>query len=161
MKLSESILGRLAHQHETIWEWSDYFTQEQLKIRGIEGKWSPFENIVHLTAYQPTFLKRMNEVLEGSQPFFERYVAENDPLFYDYLQKELAELRQILVKDREEIFRKLSRLSSSELELKGRHGKFGALNVTQWTDLFLLHEAHHLWTIVQLVSLLRVSAAIH
>ncbi|HMD53884.1 MAG TPA: DinB family protein [Phycisphaerae bacterium] len=157
MPLSESIRGRLLHQHETIGELTSGFTEEQLKLRVIEGKWSPFENIVHLTAYQPTFRSRMELILGGNQPFFERYVAENDPVFYSYTQKSLSELFQILAADRQAINSKLRSLTEEQLRLKALHSKFGALTMLQWSDLFLLHEAHHLWTIVQLVCILRVS----
>ncbi len=145
------------HQHETIAELTHEFTEEQLKIRVIEGKWSPLENIVHLVAYQPTFRSRIELILAANQPFFERYVAENDPLFYAYSQKPLSELFQLLATDRQAINDRLRALTEEQLMLKGLHAKFGSLTMLQWADLFLLHEAHHLWTIVQLVSILRVS----
>jgi hypothetical protein len=158
MPLSESILGRLRHQHETIGELVDGFSEEQLKNRVNPDKWSAFENIVHLAAYQPTFIDRVALILHGGQPLFERYVAENDPLFYKYLQKPLPELLNITAGDRSFIYDTLQGLSETQLALKGLHSKYGALTVSQWADLFLLHEAHHLWTTVQLISILRVSA---
>jgi DinB superfamily len=158
MPLSESILGRLQHQHESIAELVSGFTEEQLKDRVYPDKWSAFENIVHLAAYQPTFIDRMALILKGDQPLFERYVAENDPLFYKYLQKSLQELLNITAGDRFFIYDTLRGLTNEQLKLKGLHSKYGALAINQWADFFLLHEAHHLWTTLQLVSTLRVSA---
>jgi hypothetical protein len=157
MPLSDSISGRLMHQHETIFELTAGFSEEQLKRRVLEGKWSPFENMVHLAAYQTTFMDRIQMIKQGNQPFFERYVAENDPLFWSYLQKSDQELFLIISKDRLQMSDHLRALHDDELMLTGLHAKFGKLTLCQWTDLFLLHEAHHLWTIVQLVSILRVS----
>jgi DinB superfamily len=145
------------HQHETIRELTSEFTEEQLKMRVIEGKWSPFENIVHLTAYQPTFRSRAALILKGNQPFFERYVAENDPVFYTYGQKSLGELFGILTADRQAINDLVRSLTEEQLLRRGLHSKFGSLTMLQWSDLFLLHEAHHLWAMVQLVCILRVS----
>jgi hypothetical protein len=57
--LSASQQTRLQHQHETIIELIKGFTEEQLRIRPDTGKWSPFENIAHLSAYQPGFMDRL------------------------------------------------------------------------------------------------------
>jgi len=148
---------RLAHQHETMAELIDGFSEEQVKQRVIDGKWSAFENMVHLVSYQPVFIDRLAQIAKGNQPFFDRYVAENDPLFYAYLQKSIPDLMHIAGGDRSFIQDYLSQLRPDQLRQKGLHAKFGAMTVTQWADLFLLHEAHHLWTMVQLVSILRVS----
>ncbi len=37
-----------------------------------------------------------------------------------------------------------------DLEKIGIHKKFGPLNIIQWADFFVLHEAHHLFTIFKL-----------
>jgi len=158
MSLSASILGRLQHQHETISELINGFSEDQLKYRQNPEKWSAFENIVHLAAYQPTFIDRISLILQGGQPLFERYVAENDPLFYKYLQKPLQEVLNITAGDRSFIFETMRGLTDDQLQLKGLHARYGALTIPQWADLFLLHEAHHLWTTLQLISSLRVLA---
>ncbi len=158
MPLSASILTRLQYQHETVDELIAGLTEEQLKISVNPGKWSAFENIVHLVAYQPTFINRLGMILKENAPLFDRYVAENDPLFYTYLQKPLPELLGILSADRSVIICMLQDLDEEQLNRRGRHPKYGALAISQWADLFLLHEAHHLWAIVQLVSAFRSEA---
>lgn len=43
-------------------------------------------------------------------------------------------------------------LSEKELDRTGVHKKYGDLNIVQWIEFFLLHEAHHLFTIFQLTN---------
>ena len=34
----------------------------------------------------------------------------------------------------------------------GHHPKYGALTLVEWTEFFLLHEAHHLFTLFKLLN---------
>jgi hypothetical protein len=43
-------------------------------------------------------------------------------------------------------------LSRTDLERIGIHKKFGNLNIIQWLEFFVLHEAHHIYTIFQLAN---------
>jgi uncharacterized damage-inducible protein DinB len=152
MPLSPSILARLKYQHETVAELIDGLSEDQLKKRINPDKWSAFENIVHLVSYQPTFLTRLGRVVQENNPVFERYVADNDPLFNSFLQKPIAELLSIQETDRQAILKTISSFDEDQLLHRGRHPRFGTLTVSQWSNLFLLHEAHHLWTILQLIT---------
>jgi hypothetical protein len=52
--------------------------------------------------------------------------------------------------DRKIIYELITGLSDSQLNRTGVHKKFGPLNIIEWIEFFLLHEAHHLFTIFQL-----------
>ncbi|MBS1597121.1 MAG: DinB family protein [Bacteroidetes bacterium] len=156
MPLSISITGRLQHQHETISELIQGFSETQLKERIIPEKWSAFENITHLAAYQPTFIYRLKLMIDGQKPKFERYVADNDPLFHEYLKKSLEELLKDISAKRIIITDSLARLNDEELKLVGHHPKFGYTPIYKWADFYLLHEAHHLFTIMQLIGALQL-----
>jgi hypothetical protein len=157
MPLSASILARVKYQHETVSELIEGFSESQLKQRGNPDKWSIFENIVHLASYQPSFISRLKLILEGNTPKFERYVAEKDPLFDEYLKKDLRELLEDVSANRAIIIKNLLNLNEDQLKMKGEHPKFGLMSVSQWADLFLLHEAHHLWTMEQLIGPFRAA----
>jgi len=152
MPLSISVIGRLEHQHETISELIAGIPEMQLKKRVHADKWSVFENITHLAAYQPTFMQRLTLILEGNKPRFERYVADNDPLFYEYLKKPLNELLLDISTKRSIINAGLINLDEGQLKLAGHHPKFGYIPVGKWVEFFLLHEAHHLFAIMQLIG---------
>ncbi|HTS45612.1 MAG TPA: DinB family protein [Puia sp.] len=155
MPLSASILARLQHQHETISELIEGVDEKRLKQRPNPDKWSPFENIAHLASYQPTFINRIKLMLEGNTQGFNRYVAENDPLFHEYLQKSLTELLDDISEKRSIIINELKGFKEEQLSTRVIHPKFGNMTVSQWTDFFLLHEAHHLYTIFQLLGTFR------
>jgi hypothetical protein len=146
MSLSASMRTRLQYQHETISTLIAGFTEEQLRQRKIPDKWSVFENIAHLAAYQPVFVNRIDRIKREQDPAFERYLAEEDPLFPAYVDKGLEELFRILVMDRSTINRKLAGLDDAILRRTGLHPKFGLLTLDRWIEFFLLHEAHHLFT---------------
>src|ERR1700709_80832 len=92
MPLSLSIQSRLKHQQDTLVELIKNLTEEQLKQRVNPDKWSAFENIVHLVSYQPVFFKRVQLIEQQDCPAFDRYIADNDPVFHQYLEHSLQEL---------------------------------------------------------------------
>ena len=146
MPLSDSILGRLQNQHEIIYSWMLSYSEDQLKERVVPGKWSAFENIVHLAAYHPLFIQRIGVILNNQKPQFAPYKAENDPLFYVYLEKSLQELAKDIKENRLIIVRILEAAGDEQLQYWGEHAKYGRLSLADWVEFFLLHEAHHLFT---------------
>lgn len=153
MTLSHSLITRLQFQHQTIRELIEGRSEDQLKLRAIPDKWSAFENIAHLVSYQPVFHMRLEKILSETNPSFERYVADTDPEFEACREKPLNELLQSLNLVRSELFGKLNNLAEDQLSRVAMHPKFGLLNIVQWAEFFLLHEAHHLFTIFQLLRL--------
>ncbi|MEO5684010.1 MAG: DinB family protein [Chitinophagaceae bacterium] len=158
MPLSASILARLKHQHETLHELIKGLSEAQLKERINPDKWSAFENLVHLVAYQPTFLQRMQLIAQQPTPLFERYKADNDPVFHQYLGYSLAALLEDLSAQRFLINNQLTQVSETILRREGIHPVYGRFSISQWADFFLLHEAHHLFTIFMLTAALRSRA---
>jgi len=147
---------RLQYQHETIIELIEGFTEEQLKRRVDPDKWSIFENIAHLAAYQLNFIKRLERIRKEPAPVFERYVAENDPLFPGFLERSLEGLlTEIAMDRRSRIIPVLESREEKDLLRTALHPKHGPLTMIQWTEFFLLHEAHHLFTIFKLAPDLR------
>ena len=155
MALSTSITTRLEYQHKSLLDIIEGLSDEQIRWQIIPGKWSVFENIVHLATYQHAFIKRLDQILEQQKPQFPRYVAEADPLFYDNCSKVTREIMQDLVTTRREMISKICSLSDKDLRRIGVHLAFGELTITMWLNFFLLHEAHHLFTIFKLVPELR------
>lgn len=155
MPLSSSALSRLEYQHQTIRELIVGLTAQQLRQSIQPGKWTALDNIAHLACYQPVFLLRLERINMESSPVFERYVADSDPAFPDYQRLSPAELLTGIDVQRSTILSKLRGLREDELRRVGQHPRYGLLNVAQWTEFFLLHEAHHLYTIFMLVQELR------
>lgn len=151
MPLSSSIATRLQHQHQTIREVTRDIPDDILRRTVVPGKWSAHANIAHLAAYQPVFIERLGRILREPGPAFGRYVAEEDPLFPGYLERSSASLLDQIDDDRSRILTLLGDADESFLKRTGLHPRFGLLTVVDWTEFFLLHEAHHLYTLFALV----------
>jgi len=155
MPLTASILARLRYQHETIRELIGDLSEQQLRQRGDAAKWSVLENIAHLACYQPVFLQRIHRMQHESNPLFPRYSAESDPEFCGYLEQSLGRLLATIQADRQTLIGLLEAMDEPTLRRTGRHARYGQFALSKWTEFFLLHEAHHLYTIFMGVQGLR------
>ena len=151
MSLSASALSRLEFQHQTIRELIRNTTEENLRRRVQPDKWSAFENIAHLAAYQPMFLQRLKKMQEETDPEFSRYIADQDPNFPAVLAKTLAQVLTDIDQQRTTILTTLSAMDDTTLARNGIHPKYGRFPIKEWAEFFLLHEAHHLYAIFMLV----------
>jgi hypothetical protein len=153
--LPTSITTRLEYQHKSLIDIIEGLSDEQIRWQIIPGKWSVFENIVHLSTYQHVFMQRVGQILNEENPQFSRYTAEADPLFHDNCSKATREIMNDLITTRRELIGKVFSLTQEQLKYTGIHPVFGEMNVIQWLNFFLLHEAHHLFTIFKLVPEVR------
>lgn len=151
MILSNVMLSRLKTQHEVIEVLVYGLSDEELRLRPIPDKWSIHENIAHLTCYQPRVLARTKKILNEDNPSFQSYITEDDLEFPKFLAMTIDQLLFNLKQNREEIFGLVSNLSNEQLRRTGTHSKFGKMNLIEWTEFFLLHEAHHIYVVFKLI----------
>jgi uncharacterized damage-inducible protein DinB len=149
--LSSSLQTRLEYQHQALFEILEGVADEQIRQHPVPGKWSVFEQIVHLTTYQHLFLHRVTDILNLHNPHFATYVADQDPLFLDYALKSSADIIRDLVATRRTLCAMFDNLDTMDWKRPGTHAKFGTLDLGGWLQAFLLHEAHHLYAIFLLV----------
>jgi hypothetical protein len=156
--LSQSTIVRLEHQHDTMRELLQGFSEEALRRRLIPEKWSVFEQIAHLAAYQPAFWVRLSRMAQEDNPSFERYVADNDPHFHECCQKPLSWLFEHIDTVRRSINLHLYSLGDEDFQRTGLHPKYGKMTISDWTEFFLLHEAHHLFSIFMLAREMNINS---
>lgn len=149
--------ARLQHQHQSIREIIGDLSDATLRLRPQPDKWSALDHIAHLAAYQPVFIERLDRIAWESSPSFGRYVAEQDPQFPGYLERSCGSLLGQLASDRVRIQSILADRGETFLGKTATHARYGHLTVKDWTEFFLLHESHHLYTIFQLVRDLRAT----
>jgi isoprenylcysteine carboxyl methyltransferase (ICMT) family protein YpbQ len=77
-------------------------------------------------------------------------VADNDPAFIACCERPLPGLLNDLSNERTIIIEGLMTLTGAAISKTGRHPKYGLLTIAEWTEFFLLHEAHHLFSIFML-----------
>ena len=155
MQIQSSISTRLHYQHKVLLDLIDELSDEQLRRNIVPGKWSIFENIVHLQTYQHLFVKRIRQILDENDPSFSRYKAEADPLFPENCTRSTSEIIHDLLTIRKEMVSGILSFPSHDLVKTGTHPVFGKMNIPQWLNFFLLHEAHHLFTIFKLAAELK------
>jgi len=157
MQMPSSISTRLQYQHKSLLDILDGLSDEQIRQQVIPGKWSVFENIVHLQTYQHTFIARVKKILENENPVFTAYTAEADPLFHDGCAKSSREVMQDLLTVRKELSNGILSFKEPDFDKTGLHPAYGNMNLIQWLHFFLLHEANHLFTIFKLGAELKKS----
>ena len=155
MHLPSSISTRMQYQHKSLVDIIDGLTEEQIRRNVIIGKWSIFENIVHLQTYQHAFCLRLKKIMEEDNPAFDRYSAETDPLFLDNCLISTREIMQDFITVRKEMANLSMAIQEKDLKRTGTHPVFGTMNIVQWLNFFLLHEAHHLFAIFKMAAELK------
>lgn len=150
MLIYSSLADRLKTQHVATGEIIKNVLPERIILRPAPNKWNIHDNIAHLAKYQISFIERINKILNEDVPHFERYKAEDDPEFETFRKQSDAELVKSLDEERIKVIELINGLSERDLQRIGIHKKYGHLNIVQWVEFFILHEAHHLFTIFQL-----------
>ncbi|WP_426667819.1 DinB family protein [Mucilaginibacter sp. McL0603] len=150
--LYPSLKSRLKDQHTSLAILITDLDNNKLSYRPEPGKWNIHDNIAHLAVYQPIFINRINTILEKDKPTFNPYRADDDPVFLAWREWDIKDLLTRLNEDREQLYQLITNLSEQKLGRTGTHLRYGTLTVTQWTEFFLLHEAHHQFTIFKLAQ---------
>jgi uncharacterized damage-inducible protein DinB len=124
---------------------------ETLSASVVPGKWSAHDQLAHLARYHQVFLQRIERILAEQSPEFPRYRAEDDPEWPAWLSLPTPQLQVRISSMRAKLMARLRSLSEEDFERTGVHPKFGAMSLSLWLEFFLVHEAHHLYGVLQLV----------
>jgi uncharacterized damage-inducible protein DinB len=125
--------------------------ESALDNRPIAGKWSARENLAHLARYQELFFARMQRIRNEDCPLLPRYRAEDDAEWPQWVLTPMPGILTSLRSLRAQLVKEVESLSTAEFARIGIHPKFGEMTLEQWLEFFLLHEAHHLLAVMQLV----------
>ena len=124
---------------------------ETLSTNAVPGKWSAHEQLAHLARYHQIFLQRIERILAEQAPEFSRYRAEDDPEWPAWSGLPTSQLLVRLSSMRAKLMSRLRSLSEEDFQRTGIHPKFGEMSLSLWLEFFLVHEAHHLYVVLQLV----------
>jgi len=149
--MNEDLKALLVHQYKMLDQLLNNINKNTFVAKPENGKWSVFENIAHLGRYNEIFLGRMEEIQHKNNPAFESYVADNEEGFIEWSNKSFGLALADFYSSRETIIKFFESLPDEQLKRIGTHTKYGELTTMQWLHFFLLHEAHHLFTIFKLI----------
>ncbi len=145
-------LARLRYQPDALQTLLHGLTEAQMRQRPQPDKWAIFEQVAHLGRYQQVFSQRLQRIVTEENPVFARYVAEKDPDFAIWLTWSFDDILYQSQRERDGLIQLLSGYSEEVLQRTGKHPVFGIMSINQWTEFFLLHEAHHLFSIMKLAA---------
>ncbi len=151
MPLSTSCASRIRTQLDCLATVLAGTSEGSLERRPIPDKWSAKENLAHLARYHEVFLDRMRQILQQDRPGLPRYKAEDDLQWPSWQGLPAAEVMERLRRLRAQLAAQVEGLSDRALSRIGRHSRFGDMTLAQWLEFFLLHEAHHLFVVMQRV----------
>ena len=151
MDIPETTLTRLRTQLDCLPILLCQMSETTLDNRPIAGKWSAREHLAHLACYQGIFLSRMQRIRSEDRPRLARYRAEDDPEWPQWMALPASEILKSLRSLRTQLVSEAGQLSAREFSRIGIHPKFGEMTLGLWLEFFLLHEAHHLLSVMQLV----------
>src|ERR1051326_7191822 len=115
---------------------------ESLSLRPNPDKWSARENLAHLARYHEVFLDRIERMLAGQAPVFNRYRAEEDPEWPKWSDRPASDVLAELASLRARLIVRLRSLSEEDFHRTGTHPKFGEMSISLWLEFFLVHEGH-------------------
>lgn len=155
--MNQSLLSRLINQPDALNHLLAGLTEREIRQRPEPTKWSIYENLAHLGRYQEVFIERIEMIITEEVPSFSRYVADNDPGFASWTQFSFQELRGQMKAKRTVLRDFLDNLREDQLTRISLHPAYGPMTIEGWIEFFVLHEAHHLFTILKLGGALRSS----
>jgi hypothetical protein len=148
MPWREGISARLGSQLDSVLFLLSGYTKAALERRA-NGKWSPLNNLAHLARYHEVFLARIEQIVKEDKPQLPRYRAEEDPEWPAWMNLEVVEVVARLQSRRRGLIDTVEKLSPEQLDRIGVHSRYGEMTLELWVEFFLLHEAHHLYVILQ------------
>lgn len=95
------------------------------------------------------FLGRIQRILTEERPMLPRFRADDDPDWPAWAGMPIADVLASIRALRQELIERVEKLSDEDLLRTAVHPRFGEMNLIQWLEFFLLHEAHHLYIVMQ------------
>lgn len=148
-QLDESQVVRLKAQFSSVELLFSGVTTERIDRRPVSGKWSARENLAHIGRYHEIFLERLHRILMEESPKFARYRAEEDPGWQEWQSRPFEEVKTRLTALRLNVVDRIASLQPFDYNRTGIHSSFGEMTLSLWLEFFLVHEAHHLYVILQ------------
>ncbi|HEY0896516.1 MAG TPA: DinB family protein [Sphingobacteriaceae bacterium] len=152
MQIHPETLNRFGSQHKIIKHYIDDLPPEAIHNRLDPVNWSIHETIAYLVRYQNLLMDRLHLILEEIDPYFSIYQPQEDPEFRCTAAKTTGSLLHQLYRVREELLMMLEKMKPEQFARVGTHARLGRMNIPQWIEFFLLHEATQLFKIFKLAG---------
>jgi hypothetical protein len=149
--LAGGVFLRLATQLDSLDVILRGVSDSALRRRPADGKWSALEHLAHLGRYHEVFLERVERILAEDAPRLGLYRSEDDPGAEPWFGLPVRKVIERMRGLRAQLALRLANLGPDELLRAGVHPIYGEMPIPLWIEFFLVHEGHHLYTILRLV----------
>lgn len=143
-----TFLERLDEQQQSLLRLLGEPDLRNLDWRPAADVWSAREHLAHLGRYHEIFRQRLATMRSEDAPALGRYRAPDDPGFAAWAALPYSEILTRLTRVRAQLADDVRSLAPHELARRGSHPLFGELSIAGWLDFFLIHEAHHHYTML-------------
>ena len=103
----------------------------------------------HTIREKQKLLARVRRIVTELAPTFQRYRAEEDPDWSAWASLPVEEIQRRLVGLRAALIHEIKAIRPGDLSRIGVHSSFGRMSLNLWVEFFLVHEAHHLYIVLQ------------
>jgi len=148
----DSVRVRLFTQLDALWSMLGTLDAAALTREPADGKWSAHQHLAHLARHHEVMLERIERIRTEASPSLDRYKAELDPAWPSMAARSTEAVLALLRSLRRDLVGLVHALSADEWARVGVHPALGAMDLQEWLDFFLLHEAHHLYTVRLLIG---------
>jgi DinB superfamily len=122
-----------------------------LKRRPSPGKWSAYENAIHLSQSDVAFRARLEHILSTPEPFIEVIENSAEDEAGAMLEIDLDESLERYVRERAALVKRLEKLSADEWQKTAVHEAFDHYSVFIMFRHLLNHEMLHAYRIEELL----------
>ena len=122
-----------------------------LKRRPSRGKWSAYENAIHLSQSDVAFRARLDLILSTPEPVIKTIENSAEDEAGAMLEVDLDESLDRYVRERAALVTRLNQLSAEEWQKPAVHEAFDHYSVFIMFRHMYVHEMHHAYLIEQLL----------
>ncbi len=148
----DRLLGWLDAQQNAIQAIAGSASGPALRAQPQPGKWSAVQHLAHVARMHDIYLARVQRILTEDAPVIPAYRAEQDDEWSGWEGLALVDVLSRLRDRRAELAARLRILSDAQWNRVGRHSNLGLLTLAEWIAFFLVHEGHHLYTVLTLAK---------
>ncbi len=94
-------------------------------------------------------MERLERIVREERPLLGAYRAEQDPEWPSWTRLSFDEALERLRERRRRLIAWANSLSGDQADRVGIHPLLGPMDVGQWLEFFLVHEAHHLYFVMR------------
>jgi uncharacterized damage-inducible protein DinB len=118
-------------------------SDEQLRARPVEGKWSTLEVVCHLADFEPVLAERMKRIIAMPKPILWGADENDFARTFSYGERDVKEEIALIEATRRQMAKILSALPEASWQREGVHNEKGLVTLEKIVATATRHIPHH------------------